>query len=240
MIKYIRLCTEPLLSYLIFRYAMVFTNSFQRLFMSKSAIIVAVFVIVIVQAFEQISFYIVKTLVTMENVDYNILPKAVYYEKDTIFACYFASTPHRHMLYYTIIVYLIAFFLGLFCFSHLTLKMTKMDKRTRTGKLHFMLYKAFAIQLVIGNIMLLMPTVLTLWYLSSMWEDPKGITSICFALIISHGVADFFVMIYFITPWRRRVLRLIRKMLNVKTEDSVAVKRYVNQNIKTILKNFNF
>lgn len=202
---------------------MPFNNRYQQIFLSKSIIPILIFVTLFVEIYEQLTFYLIATEVTVGDANYNLLPNRFFYDDKTVFACYLSTTPHRDILYYSIVIYIVVFVSMTFMFFHLTLKMVNSEKHTKTGKLQYMLHKAFAVQLLNCNIMLLWPSVIILLYLCAMWEDNYGVTSICFSLMFSHGVVDMIVMIYFITPWRRAVVDRTRKIFWIKKSNNIQV-----------------
>ncbi|CAD5225256.1 unnamed protein product [Bursaphelenchus xylophilus] len=78
-------------------------------------------------------------------------------------------------------------------------------------RMHKILFKAVAFQVLVGFIFLLFPTVVILFVFYAQWEEGTTIAAVCLVLVQAHGCADFFTMIYFIVPYRRQLLKFFGK-----------------------------
>ncbi|CAD5225246.1 unnamed protein product [Bursaphelenchus xylophilus] len=69
--------------------------------------------------------------------------------------------------------------------------------------------QAVSVQLFVGYIFLLFPTAALLLTIALRWDEGTTIAAFCIMLVQAHGCVDFVTMIYFITPYRRKLLEIL-------------------------------
>ncbi|CAD5225250.1 unnamed protein product [Bursaphelenchus xylophilus] len=96
-----------------------------------------------------------------------------------------------------------------------------------TLQMHTMLFKA--IQLLVAFGFILFPTALLLLTISVRWTEGTSIAALCIMLVQAHGCVDFLTIIYFITPYRRKLLQILgRNYRRIKTRVSSTVAQPVS------------
>ncbi|CAD5225254.1 unnamed protein product [Bursaphelenchus xylophilus] len=112
------------------------------------------------------------------------------------------------------LIILIGFFATgttLFCIMSYKLAVLKSSRGYfgSTQKMHRMLYKAVAVQLFIGYIFFLFPTAVAMLTYYCQWKEGTTIASICTMLVQFHGCVDLLTMMYFITPYRQKFMKMM-------------------------------
>lgn len=103
-------------------------------------------------------------------------------------------------------VKLYSFRLGLIV-CYMLLKRLRASAGKRSHQLQMIFFRAFAVQMLIGCVGLLFLLCLTAWALASGSPASQTIASVYCMTSSFHGVFDVLALMYFVTPYRRFLLR---------------------------------
>ncbi|CAD5225252.1 unnamed protein product [Bursaphelenchus xylophilus] len=70
-------------------------------------------------------------------------------------------------------------------------------------------FKAVAVQLLVFLLFILFPTSLLMIAVVARWNEGTTLAAGCMLLVQMHGCVDFVTMIYFITPYRKKLLEIV-------------------------------
>uniref|UniRef100_A0A1I7RUP7 G protein-coupled receptor n=2 Tax=Bursaphelenchus xylophilus TaxID=6326 RepID=A0A1I7RUP7_BURXY len=94
-------------------------------------------------------------------------------------------------------------------YFRVTYYLPRITSMTNSIRMQRMLFTALTAQFIVSCIFLLFPTALITLTAGSASPDGRTIFAICLTLVQLHGCIDFIAMIYFITPYRRKVMGIM-------------------------------
>ncbi|KAI6230137.1 hypothetical protein M3Y99_01090700 [Aphelenchoides fujianensis] len=120
------------------------------------------------------------------------------WSKEGAFICFPTTHAAHSFVLYVICVLVVFFFLGNICFliSYRQVQNARLKIAVPTTyEMQRMLFVVLSLQLENGSLL----------------------TSIALTVLSWHGVVDYFVMLYFISPWRREIIGWIRRASGKQT-----------------------
>ncbi|CAD5225272.1 unnamed protein product [Bursaphelenchus xylophilus] len=129
----------------------------------------------------------------------------------------------RSIAYYGFVLLGCVFVVGIILYSILfhrvIIQKSKQFNMGSTQRMHLNVIadlQAVSAQLFIGYVMLLIPTAVLVYALYAEWEEGTTIVAVAVMFVQLHGCADFLAMIYFITPYRRKLMSVFREKSVIK------------------------
>lgn len=207
---------------------MAYTGWFRELF-SKAFPILIIFVVVAlsINLYMQVfMFYFTYTDESEMLTQFKLqLPQLANYSNQFGIFCHENTSRSRNFILSLIILIMVFFCMGTSLYLHFYFKLLQNKLRSglndKTVKLQFMLFKAVGVQLTIGYLFLLFPIVISYSGFYLQYKNASTVSAICMMLITFHGCLDYVTIIYFITPYRRAVVKMGYTMLNILTNKQI-------------------
>ncbi|CAD5225248.1 unnamed protein product [Bursaphelenchus xylophilus] len=127
----------------------------------------------------------------------------------------------RYCLFAAVML-IICFLVGMAMFSimghRVMVVLPRMNMMKSTQQMHAMLFKArlcfnialaVSVQIWVGYVFLLFPSAILFLAISYRWNEGTTVAAFCIMMVQTHGCVDFITMIYFIVPYRRKLLQVL-------------------------------
>ncbi|KAI6206394.1 hypothetical protein M3Y94_00905600 [Aphelenchoides besseyi] len=152
----------------------------------------------------------------------------------TVILCFANSEISRRLVLWIAILLMSFFCLGttLYFVLYFRMKQTRRQSTiSSTYKMQLMLFRAISAQLYIGYCFLLLPAAFTCTLVY--FQVPHGgiYSTIVSSLMSFHGPLDYLCMMYFITPYKRTILKWLRLDKGTSTECNYKL-QCINKGIK--------
>ncbi|CAD5225274.1 unnamed protein product [Bursaphelenchus xylophilus] len=158
---------------------------------------------------------ILATAVELEEAAlYKELPDLFDQRHEFGYLCGTVASGTRRMMFIEVILILVVMATGLILYAILFNRVIIQKSRfnlASTQRMHRMLFKALSAEIFIAYTMLIFPTVAILYSLHAQWEEGTTICAVALMVVQLHGAVDFLAIIYFITPYRRKLLSFFKK-----------------------------
>ncbi|KAI6238384.1 hypothetical protein M3Y99_00689000 [Aphelenchoides fujianensis] len=142
-----------------------------------------------------------------------------------LFACFPSTTASHNFILYAICILVFLLCAAVACDLTFYRQIRQAEQKTvarSTYKMQRMLFVALNSQLLVACLFVAIPLLVALL------QNGSELTAIVLNIFSWHGVVDYFLMLYFISPWRREIGGWIRRATGKQTTTSRVSDRQSN------------
>ncbi|KAI6224544.1 hypothetical protein M3Y99_01385400 [Aphelenchoides fujianensis] len=142
-----------------------------------------------------------------------------------LFACFPSTKASHDFIFYAICILVLLFCAAVACDLTFYCQIRQAEQKTvarSTYEMQRMLFVALNSQLLVACVFVALPMLVALL------QNGSELTAIVLNILSWHGVVDYFLMLYFISPWRREIGGWIRRATGKQTTTSRVSDRQSN------------
>uniref|UniRef100_A0A1I7RV43 G protein-coupled receptor n=2 Tax=Bursaphelenchus xylophilus TaxID=6326 RepID=A0A1I7RV43_BURXY len=164
------------------------------------------------------------------------VPHLKFLANTTLYACVEYLPNTRLYCYLTALVCIFFICLEFIAFAVLYREVHRNSAKLslQTHRMQLVLLRAVAFQLLNYFVIVILPVVLSTIAFGVQFKYTEELTTLTETCLTLHGIIDYVCILYFITPYRRAVGRLVRWQKKVKSESVVVATRRLNVSQRSI------